>query len=57
MANGVAVPDITYVTIKCTTEIPMAVIRGYLDGRMEFDNTVLMAISKYYRPSQIEASV
>lgn len=44
--GGVPRPDVTTVTIKCTTEVPMAVIGAYLHGKMEFDNSVLMAISK-----------
>lgn len=40
-------PDQCYVMIRPTKRIRMAVLQGYLSGQMQFDDTLLEAISKF----------
>lgn len=39
-------PDIKSFRIRCTKTIRMAVLEGYLSGKMAFDNSILEAISE-----------
>jgi eukaryotic translation initiation factor 2C len=43
-------PDTCYCIIRPSKVVRMAVIAGYLEKKMPFDNSILEAISEFFNP-------